>query len=540
MNHFVKRSIITLIITFVSIISATAVPHIIPLPHSVKSIDGEPFLLDANVKVLFKDKRACNSYSFINDYLKRYYGFSLGKCGGRYGGKIVELIIEDNLDKKIGSYSLYSCNNKITIKGYNEQGLFYGIQTLIQLLPVNGQENILIPALEIDDEPKFEYRGMHLDVVRHIFPLDFIKRYIDYLALHKMNYFHWHLTDDQGWRMESKSHPKLNEKGAYRDATIIGIFPGTGIDSTRYGGYYKIEELKEIVDYAAKRYITVVPEIDIPGHCMAVLAAYPEFGTEPNREVKPAITWGIFNRENNVLAPSEEVFSFLEDVFNELMDIFPSEYIHIGADECAHKWWSESSKVQQFIKENNLGDEKGLQRYFAERVTAIIKARGRTPIAWDELVDYGYLEDVVIMSWRGNRNFYKGAEMGNKTILTPSPYSYLNCMQRADESRLAHRSRVVDVEKVYSFKPIADTLSTNVANKILGGQGCMWTEYYANESEVEYAIFPRLSAISEVYWSNDEYREWSDFYNRLQIQFNRYKLWGADYCTYVLDSNSKK
>lgn len=358
---------------------------------------------------------------------------------------------------------------------------------------------------------------------------------MDYTAMHKMNYFHGHLTDDQGWRMESRSHPELNAKGAYRDGTIIGRFPGTGLDSTVYGGYYTIGQLKEVVAYAAERYITVVPEIDMPGHCMAVLAAYPQFGTEPEKPVKPAVTWGIFNRENNVLAPGAEVFQFLEDVFNELMDIFPGRYIHMGADECARKWWKDAPAVQEFIRSNGLKDEKGLQRYFAQRVADVITARGRETLGWDEIVDNGLVDGVVVMSWRNANGAYKAAARGHKAVLTPLANSYFNVQQREKEDSLFHNMKVVSLDKVYKFEPVPDSLNTPPAARILGVQGCMWTEYFPTVEKLEYAIFPRMSAIAEVYWSDKRVKSWPGFLLKLPVQFDRYDLWGAGYSSYVFD-----
>ena len=464
---------------------------IIPEPLEINQGSGF-FVLDKNIKL--QGTTECNnSINFLNDYVVKHYNLDIKKA--KKSDKHIEFVIDNSIkNKKNGAYELIVTPKKIVLKGYDETGLFYAVQTLIQLLPTDIKDGINIPTVDIKDAPRFEYRGMHLDVVRHIFPVSYIKKYIDYIALHKMNYFHWHLTDDQGWRMESKSHPILNEKGAYRDATIIGLFPGTGVDSTRYGGYYTIEQMKEIVEYAAQRYITIVPEIDIPGHCMAVLAAYPEFGTEPNRVVKPAITWGIFNRQNNVLAPSEKVFSFLEDVFNELMDVFPGQYIHMGADECAHKWWKASKDVQQYIIDNNLKDEKGLQRHFAQKVSKVILDRGRTPIGWDEMIDNGLVDDVVLMSWRNAKNAYRASAKGHKAILTPSNMSYFNVQQKEKDDTICHNSRVVSLDKVYKFEPLPDTLSLKQKENIIGGQGCMWTEYFPTTRKLEYGIFPRMSA----------------------------------------------
>lgn len=516
---------------------------VIPQPSRVEIQDGT-FVIHNKTGFLcdISNGKAENTAEFLKGYLKKHYGIPLrfspakGRCNLVFDLHEKSVLSSgENAGYLEGAYSLKITPQKIIITSTNEQGLFYGMQTLIQLLPLNGNDSFSIPCVEIEDSPRFPYRGMHLDVVRHIFPVEYIKKYIDYLALHKMNYFHWHLTDDQGWRMESKSHPRLNEKGAYRAGSIIGMFPGTGVDSTRYGGYYTIEELKEVVDYAAKRYITVVPEIDIPGHSMAILSAYPQFGTEPEKPVEPAITWGIFNRANNVLAPGEELFAFLEDVFNELMDVFPGKYIHIGCDECAHKWWKASEATQQFIKEHNLKDENGLQHYFTRRVSDIVAKRGRIAIGWDEMIESGLPDGVVVMSWRNAENAYKAAQQGHEAILTPSRFSYFNRMQKENEDSLCHKSILTSLDKVYKFEPVPDTLSAEVAGKILGGQGCMWTEYFQYISSVEYGIFPRMSAIAEVYWSQKQNKNWPLFLLKLQDQYKRYEIWGANSCRYVFE-----
>lgn len=449
---------------------------------------------------------------------------------------------------KEGAYYLNVSDQKISLTGANPQGLFYAMQTLIQLLPTeqphsasqnttNAQnsafkkeKNIKIEQIQVLDFPRFEYRGMHLDVVRHIYTVEYVKQYIDYLALHKMNYFHWHLTDDQGWRMESKSHPLLNEIGSWRAATIIGIFPGTGVDSTRYGGFYTIDQMKDIVEYAAQRYITVVPEIDVPGHSMAILATYPQFSTTPELPKYPAITWGIYNRQNNVLAPSEDVFTFLEDVFNELMDVFPGPYIHIGADECAKKWWQESSITQEFMKEYGIENEDQLQKYFAQRIAKTIHARGRQFIGWDEMLDDGLVEGAIVMSWRNAQNGLKAAELGHKTIMTPMQRSYMNIAQRENEDTLCHNSWLVTLDSVYNFEPIPEGTPSNIADNILGGQGCMWTEYFPHRQRLEYALFPRMSAIAEVYWTLPKNKNLVRFKQKLDFhQYPLYTLWGANY-----------
>ncbi len=517
---------------------------IVPHPASVEILDNGAFLLGGSAAVVYNGESAENSAAFLQNYLKKHYGVELRKRGLRK----IELKIDEDTSAVEGAYSLEVGPRRITVTGKNEPGLFYGIQTLLQLLPVNDASEdaeysvgkLAIPSVRIEDAPAFEYRGMHLDVARHFMPVEFVKEYIDYLALHKMNYFHWHLTDDQGWRIESRKHPRLNEVGSYRDATIIGIYPGTGIDSTRYGGYYKVEELKEIVEYAAERYITIVPEIDLPGHCMAILATYPHFGTEDNAGVKTAHTWGIFNKLNNVLAPSEEVFAFLEDVFNELMDIFPGPYIHMGADECAHKWWKNSPKTQKFMEEHNLADEKELQGYFAQKVAAAIKARGRIPVGWDEMVDNGLPEDAAVMVWRSRSKWMRAADAGHKIIMTPSTMNYLNRQQRADEPRLAHRGRPLTLEIVYNQDPVPDTLSIAQQQCIIGGQACMWTEYFHTPEDVEYAIFPRMSAAAEVFWTKEELKDYNRFLQGMPDVFARYELWGVEPCRYIFEQQPQE
>ena len=534
---------------------------IVPHPASIEKMDSGAFLLDRSAAIVYEGEGAENSAAFLKEYLQQHYGLSLRKWGSR---KIALKVAEDTSAVE-GAYSLEVLPSGINIEGKNPAGLFYGVQTLIQLLPVDPVDQVgaqdvagesagkgtvelqktvgkklLVPAVKVEDAPAFEYRGMHLDVARHFMPVWFVKKYIDYLALHKLNYFHWHLTDDQGWRIESKKHPRLNEVGSYRDGTIIGLYPGTGVDSTRYGGYYTVEEMKDIVDYAAKRYITIVPEIDLPGHCMAALATYPHLGTESNGDVKPAITWGIYNKLNNVMAPSEEAFAFLEDVFEELMDIFPGEYIHIGMDECCHRWWKESPRTQKFIKEHNLGDEKGLQKYFAQRVSAMVRARGRIAVGWDEMVDNGLEEGVALTVWRGGNRWVPAAEAGHKMIMTPNAKSYLNYKQRPDEKRLAHMFRLVALDTVYKFDPTPDTLSQDVLKNVIGGQGCLWTEYYPTPQAVEYAIFPRISAIAEVYWTQEQLKDYSRFLSGMPVQFARYAMWGVEEpCRYIFQQQEE-
>ncbi|HYM93903.1 MAG TPA: beta-N-acetylhexosaminidase, partial [Chitinophagaceae bacterium] len=307
--------------------------NIIPKPVEMKAGKGNFTLSEKTVIVLY-DKPDKLSADFFNDYLKIYYGFQLKIVANAKDNFILfNSLIENRIPEHPEGYNLKIDKNAASIVGFSYTGTFRGVQTLIQLLPSQKQNlPFLIPLLNIEDYPRFPYRGMHLDVSRHFFPVSYIKKYIDFIALHKMNYFHWHLTDDQGWRIEIKKYPKLTEIGAWRDGTIIGKYPGTGNDSTRYGGYYTQEQIKEIIQYAADRYITVVPEIDMPGHDMAALASYPQLGTRPDSIYKVAQTWGIFGKFNNVLSPTEFTFQFIRNVLDEVIGLFPSKYIHIGGD----------------------------------------------------------------------------------------------------------------------------------------------------------------------------------------------------------------
>lgn len=538
---------------------------IIPEPVQIKSSEGI-FLLTDKTILLYKNDSELNSVNFFKKYVLDYYGIDLRVVNGagvENGETKIKFDFKKTKSKKVdGYYTAKVVKSTIYLSSESPQGLFYATQTLIQLLPVkspfmsvkkanddaskSGQMFktsppisyvISIPCVQVTDYPRFEYRGMHLDVVRHIYSVDYIKKYIDFLALHKMNFFHWHLTDDQGWRIESKKYPLLNSIGSWRDGTIVGIFPGTGIDNSRYGGFYTVEQIKEIINYAHQRYITVVPEIDVPGHSMAIIASYPQFSTTPNIPKRPAITWGIFNRQNNVLAPSEEVFEFLEDVFNELMDIFPSKYIHIGADECSKIWWNRSPLVQEFIANNNLVDGNGLQKYFAERIAKIIKSRGREFIGWDEMLDDGLVEGAIVMSWRDVKHGIEAAKQGHKAIMTPIDFSYFNVAQKENEDTICHRKWVLPVKKVYMFEPVPDSIPSDVAKYIIGGQGCMWTEYFPNRFRLEWGIFPRMTALSETYWSQKSKKNWDNFSIKLLDQFDRYDLWGVNYSNEFFDSS---
>nr|WP_320057378.1 beta-N-acetylhexosaminidase [uncultured Bacteroides sp.] len=499
---------------------------IIPQPVEIISSSGV-FDLRTNTSISFSSKEVLPSAVYLSDYLGRYLSYPLAVKREKVTPKQTIRLINQKNGQISGGYRLEVTPDGITVNGNDDAGVFYGVQTLIQLLPIRAGIMPVVPALTVRDYPRFAYRGMHLDVVRHFFPVSFIKQYIDYLALHKMNYFHWHLTDDQGWRIQMKCRPELTEVGSYREGEIEGLYPGV-YTPLPYGGYYTHEQVKEIVAYAAERYITVIPEIDIPGHCMAVLATYPQFSTTPDEAKKCALTWGIFNKENNVLAPTPEVFGFLKDVFSELCDLFPAPYIHVGGDECAKRWWQESDQTQRFMKEQGLKDEKALQSYFIHYVQQVVNAKGKTLIGWDEILEGGISPDCIVMNWRTTPNAVKAIKTGHRVIMTPSAYTYLNIKESRSQSELAFPG-LLPLEKVYKFDVIPDSLTVAEASQVWGGQGCLWTEYVSTPWNAEYCLFPRLSALAENLWSAPECKNWERFVQKMEQQYQRYDLWGARY-----------
>lgn len=515
---------------------------IIPQPVSVKKLIGG-FKINPSTFIVassFVKKDA----DLLNDYLKKLYGFSLSiKNIDPYSAKAKNCITIGNIkpaDRKENYYRITVNKDKIEIAGV-EAGVFYGIQTFLQLLPPNKFSfPYTINAVAIEDYPRFKYRGLHLDVVRHFFPVEYVKKYIDYIAFHKMNYFHWHLTDDQGWRIEIKKYPKLTSVGAYRNGTIIGRYPGTGNDGIYYGGYYTQEEIKDVVKYAADRYITVIPEIEMPGHASAAIAAYPQLSCFPEESTKhPAKcawngdstgkhvqqTWGIFE---DVFCPSEYTFNFLQDVLDEVMALFPSPYIHIGGDECPKTSWKRSSFCQELMREKGLKDEHELQSYFVQRIEKYINSKGRSIIGWDEILEGGLAPNATVMSWRGEKGGIAAASQDHQVIMTPSSHLYLDHKQTNKEDSVTIGG-YTPVEKTYNYNPIAVGVPLGKEKYILGAQANLWTEYIKNTKKVEYMLFPRLSALSEALWSPLKQRNYKSFEKRLKTQVKRYKLWGANH-----------
>jgi hexosaminidase len=425
------------------------------------------------------------------------------------------------------SYRLRVDSEEVVLSAGTPTGIFYGGQTLRQLLPVSLDGGWSIPAVRIEDSPRFPYRGMHLDVGRHVFPVEFIKKYLDLMALYKLNTFHWHLTEDQGWRIEIKKYPRLTEVGAYRKETILekNFDPYVG-DGIPYGGFYSQDEVREVVAYAAERHITVIPEIEMPGHSLAALAAYPELAcTEGPFEV--GTRWGVYD---DIYCPSETTFGFLEDVLTEVLDLFPSRYIHIGGDEAPKVRWQESPVAQAVMQREGLANEEELQSYFIGRIERFLLDHGRRLIGWDEILEGGLAPQATVMSWRGTEGGIEAAHLGHDVIMTPYSHVYFDYYQAQDRSRepLAIGG-YTPLSKVYGFEPVPEGFTQEQTRRVLGAQGNVWTEYMKTSEHVEYMVFPRLLALAEVVWSPRAARDWADFVRRLPAQLHRLEALGVNY-----------
>lgn len=425
-------------------------------------------------------------------------------------------------------YQLDINQDRVIIKASNAKGFQYGLVSLVQMVQYLG---FPLPQVSIEDAPKFGYRGMHLDVSRHFFTIDEVKQHLDYLAYYKFNRFHWHLTDDQGWRIEIKKYPKLQEIAAYRDETLIGHYSDQPhkFDGVRYGGYYTQEMIRDIVQYAADRNIEVIPEVDIPGHSQATLSAYPEFGCE-NKAYKAATLWGVFE---DVLCPNEATFKFLEDVMDELMALFPGKYIHIGGDECPKVAWKNSAFCQELIKRENLGNEEGLQSYFIRRVAAYIQSKGREIIGWDEILEGGLAQGAVVMSWRGVDGGLEAAAQNHDVIMTPNSHCYFDYYQSEAPGEPISIGGFIPIEKVYDWDPIPSELAVEKRKYILGGQANLWTEYIKTYSHVQYMSYARGMALSETLWSSD--KDYRRFLNKFEQHYNHWKKKGANVAFHIYD-----
>ena len=500
--------------------------QVIPQPRSVNMQKGAPFLLQSSTIITYTAGNDMQrNATFLSQWINELTGVKLGVQATKGKAKSVISLVIDAKAKDINNtegYAINITNKGIVVRGKTAAGVFYGCQTLRKTMPAlknaDGTAVIEMPAVAITDEPRFGYRGMHLDCSRHFYKASFVKQYIDMIALHNMNRFHWHLTDDQGWRFAVDKYPKLATIASQRNGTMLGHCPNV-IDHTPYGGYYTDEEIKDIIKYAADRYITIIPEVDMPGHMMAVLAAYPELGCTGG-PYETAMRWGIF--EDILCAGNPKSYEFLEAVLDKVCDLFPSRYIHIGGDEAPRTRWEKCPKCQAIIAKEGIVAKDGhskealLQGYLTHKVQAYLEAKGRRIIGWDELLGCDVDTTATIMSWRGSEPGAKGAKLGHDVIMTPMPHCYFDFYQTKEtRDEPVAIGNFLDVAKVYAMQPVADGLSPEAAKHIIGVQANVWTEYITCPEYVEYMILPRMAALAEVQWMPESQKNFDAFKKRI-------------------------
>ncbi|WP_062061005.1 family 20 glycosylhydrolase [Aquimarina longa] len=480
--------------------------NITPKPFNITKGKGY-FKLNGNTSFLYNDESSKLIADFFIEKIKTSTGHAFSVTKGNDIKNSIQLIKETTLNFSEEEYRLSISEDNIKIKASTDKGLFYGMQTFMQLLPfytTNSQISfpIKIKALDIEDKPRFSWRGMHLDVSRHFFSADFIKKHLDILSLFKINKFHWHLTDDQGWRVEIKKYPKLTTIGSKRK----------NADGSYHQGFYTQEEIKEVVQYAKERFIDIVPEFDTPGHAIAILAGYPELSCD-QKEYKVRNLWGV---ESSILCPGkEETYTFIEDVITELATLFPYEYYHMGGDEVPKDQWENSIECQKLKKREGLKDEKEVQSYFMARVEKILSKHHKKMIGWDEILEGGITATTNIMSWQGEEGGIKAANEGHDVIMTPSEYCYFNFYQGDFKTEPLAFGGYIPLEKVYNYDPIPKEIEEDKKKHILGAQGNVWSEYTYKDETIEYLLYPRIIALAEVTWTQKENKKFDDFLNRL-------------------------
>ncbi|MES2477430.1 MAG: family 20 glycosylhydrolase [Verrucomicrobiota bacterium] len=514
-----------------SVFAAEPLP-LIPLPSVVERADGH-FEFSGQTGIRYHQTLATEAGLFAKD-LEKLTGdvpMMATKEQRSFIASEILLDVDASADLPPSGYQLEISPKAIRIIGKDAAGAWYGTRTLLQLLPTGKITTADLDGLHITDHPRFGWRGMMLDVGRHFYPVENIKSLIDWMAFHKLNTFHWHLTEDQGWRIEIKKYPKLTEVGAFRESSPP-YGDRNGSDGKRYGGFYTQEQIREVVAYASARHITIVPEIDMPGHMAAAIAAYPELGNSdiPNYDPKVVTHWGVYPY---TLAPTEEVFRFVDDVFTEVCDLFPSPYIHMGGDEAPKTQWEQSPRVKELMQEKGFKDAHDVQSYFVKRVEKILEAKGRKLIGWDEIREGGLSPKATVMSWRGEDGGIASAKEGHDVVMTPTSHLYIDYYQTPAAQELAkgidHEAigGLVTLEKVYSYNPVPTDLTKDEARHILGAQANLWTEYIKDYKKVEYFAFPRMAALAEIVWTQPERKDYYDFLIRLKGVMNHYDAAGV-------------
>lgn len=513
--------------------------RVIPLPQEITEKQDKSFTLNENVKIVYPEGNETmrKNAEFLADYIQEATGKQLAVEAGTAGKNTIALQLALQ-SANPEAYQLKVNGEGVVIDAPTEAGVFYGIQTLRKSLPLVKGATVVLPAVEINDFPRFAYRGAHFDVSRHFFPVDSVKKFIDMLALHNINRFHWHISDDQGWRIEIKKYPELTTKGSQRKETVIGRNSGK-YDGKPYGGFYTQEEAKEIVAYAKDRHITVIPEIDLPGHMQAALTAYPELGCTGG----PYDVWTIWGVSEDVLcAGNDKTLEFIDGVLAEIIEIFPSEYIHIGGDECPKVRWEKCPKCQARIKALKLKKdakhtaEEKLQSFIISHAEKFLNDHGRQIIGWDEILEGGLAPNATVMSWRGTAGGIEAAKLKHNVIMTPNTYMYFDYYQSKDvEHEPLAIGGYLPLEKVYSFEPFAPSLTPEEQKYIIGVQANLWTEYMPEYKQVEYMELPRMSALAEVQWTMPEKKDYDDFIARIPSMLNIYQMKGYNFAKHLYD-----
>ncbi len=516
--------------------------EIIPKPLDVNCKGDASFLLKDGVAVIYPEnnRKMQDNAEFLVDYVERQTGVKLTSHAGMPVDGAICLTLDLN-DDNAEAYKLIVNDKRVCISGASEAGVFYGIQTLRKSLPVAQDINVNLSAVEIYDKPRFAYRGAMLDVARHFYTVDEVKTFIDMLALHNINRFHWHLTDDQGWRIEIKKYPKLMSVASERKETVVGRWYSGIYDGKPYGGYYTQDELRDVIDYAAKRHITIIPEVDLPGHMQAALTAYPELGcTGGPYEVRTI--WGV--SQDVLCVGNDFTLQFVKDVLSEVADIFPSEYIHIGGDECPKVRWEKCPKCQERIKSLGLKSdakhtkEQRLQSYMIQEAAKYLKEKGKRIIGWTEILEGGLVPDATLMSWIGESGGIEAAHQHHDVIMTPNTYLYFDYYQskKVEDEPLAIGG-YLPIEKTYNYEPMPKELTKEEQQYIKGVQANLWTEYIPVFSQVQYMVLPRLGAVAEVQWTDPSKKDYKGFLRRVPHLVAVYDCYGWNYATRVYDVN---
>lgn len=486
-------------------------PHIVPQPQQISFNIDQHYTISSKVELLAKTTVATDALGFLQGYFEnRTWPNHMTKNDHAD----VTFVNDDVLPNE--AYELSVDHKGVKIVASSSAGFFYGVQSLIQMLPTD-KKIASLPYLDIKDTPRFSWRGLHLDVGRHFYPVDFVKKYIDLMAFYKLNTFHWHLTEDQGWRIEIKKYPKLTEIGSQRKETMVAknFNPYKG-DGEVYGGFYTQDEVRDIVAYAAERQITVVPEIEMPGHSLGALAAYPELGCGPG-PYEVGTRWGVYD---DIYCPSEKTFGFLEDVLTEVIDLFPGEYIHIGGDEAPKAVWKKSALAQQVINREGLKDEFELQSYFIKRIEKFLVSKGKKLIGWDEILEGGLAPEATVMSWRGEKGGIEAAENGHDVVMSPNSDMYFDHYQANPEKEPLAIGGFTTLEDVYTYEPIPAALDQQHHKHVLGAQANVWTEYMRTTDYVEYMAYPRVVGLAEAVWTQPENKDWTRFQEKMSTQYS--------------------